>query len=97
MLLLSLSLHALVLLATATTVHRRKDTPGDFAVTINGQTMNPAEGQEIKLDKQSTPLTSKVLFRGIHVGFDWDPSTFTISNCGFCLSLSIISQFLSKR
>lgn len=49
---------------------------GDFAVTVNGRTSNPAAGREFRLDGV-TP-TGRVLVRGTHVGFAIDPATLGV-------------------
>ncbi|WP_448615063.1 hypothetical protein [Modestobacter sp. URMC 112] len=49
---------------------------GDFAVTVNGRTSNPATGKEFRLDGV-TP-TGRVLVRGTHVGFAIDPATLGV-------------------
>ncbi len=44
---------------------------GDFAVTVNGRTTNPAAGQEARL-RDVTP-TGPIAVRGQHVGFTIAP------------------------
>jgi hypothetical protein len=49
---------------------------GDFAVTVNGRTSNPAAGREFRLDGV-TP-TGRVVVQGTHVGFVIDPATLGV-------------------
>jgi hypothetical protein len=49
---------------------------GDFAVTVNGRTANPAAGKDYKLD--GVVPTSPVLVSGRHVGFRIDPATLGV-------------------
>jgi len=49
---------------------------GDFAVTVNGRTANPAAGKDYKLD--GVAPTSPVLVSGRHVGFRIDPATLGV-------------------
>ncbi len=51
----------------------KADASGDFAVTVNGTTYNPALGKDVKL-KDLKP-TGRIAVRGIHVQFDLDPGT----------------------
>ncbi|MEU2349636.1 hypothetical protein [Modestobacter sp. NPDC049651] len=51
-------------------------TPGDFAVTVNGATGNPARGRDLELSGV-TP-TAPVVVRGVHVGFTIDPATLGV-------------------
>ena len=51
-------------------------TAGDFAVTVNGRTTNPAAGQEARL-RDVTP-TGPIAVRGQHVGFTIDPATLGV-------------------
>jgi hypothetical protein len=51
-------------------------TAGDFAVTVNGRTTNPAAGQEARL-RDVTP-TGPIAVRGQHVGFTIDPGTLGV-------------------
>ena len=50
---------------------------GDFAVTVNGTTYNPATGKDVKL-KDLRAGTTRIQVRGIHVGFTVDPTTFGV-------------------
>ncbi|GAA1980701.1 hypothetical protein [Microbacterium pumilum] len=52
-------------------------TGGDFAVTVNGATYNPAPGKDIKLEGGLT-ANGRVLVRGKHVGFDIDVATLGV-------------------
>jgi hypothetical protein len=49
---------------------------GDFAVTVNGRTSNPAAGKEFRLS--DTAPSSPVLVSGRHVGFRIDPATLGV-------------------
>ena len=49
---------------------------GDFAVTVNGRTTNPAAGQEARL-RGVTP-TGPIAVRGQHVTFTIDPATLGV-------------------
>jgi hypothetical protein len=49
---------------------------GDFAVTVNGRTTNPASGQEARL-RDVTP-TGPIAVRGQHVTFTIDPATLGV-------------------
>jgi hypothetical protein len=51
---------------------------GDFAVTVNGQTYNPAAGKSLKLDDLAASGT--VAVRGRNVGFDIDAATLGVYN-----------------
>ena len=51
-------------------------TPGDFAVTVNGRTTNPAAGAEARL-RDVTP-TGPIAVRGRHVTFTIDPATLRV-------------------
>src|SRR3712207_2223115 len=49
---------------------------GDFAVTVNGRTSNPAAGKDLRVSGV-TP-TSPVLLTGRHVRFRIDPATLGV-------------------
>src|SRR4051794_8524413 len=49
---------------------------GDFAVTVNGRSYNPAAGRETRL--QGVVPTGPVAVRGVHVGFTIDPATLGV-------------------
>jgi hypothetical protein len=51
-------------------------TPGDFAVTVNGRSYNPASGRETRL--QGVVPTSPVEVRGVHVTYRIDPATLGV-------------------
>jgi hypothetical protein len=51
---------------------------GDFAVTIAGQTYNPAAGKSLKLS--DLPATGTIAVRGRNVGFDIKASTLGVYN-----------------
>jgi hypothetical protein len=51
---------------------------GDFTVTVNGQTYNPAAGKSLKLDNLAASATIAV--RGRNVGFDIDAATLGVYN-----------------
>jgi hypothetical protein len=52
---------------------------GDFAVTLNGVTYNPAPGRDAKPDRLSS-CTGLVKVRGVHVGYDIDCATLAVSD-----------------
>ena len=49
---------------------------GDFAVTVNGRTTNPAAGSEARL--RDVIPTGPITVRGQHVGFTIDPATLGV-------------------
>ncbi len=51
-------------------------TSGDFAVTVNGRTYDPAAGRETRL--QGVTPTAPVEVRGVHVTYRIDPSTLGV-------------------
>jgi hypothetical protein len=51
-------------------------TAGDFAVTVNGRTSNPAAGKEFRID--GVVPTGRIAVRGAHVGFVIDPATLGV-------------------
>ena len=51
-------------------------TPGDFAVTVNGTTSNPARGRDLRISGV-TP-TGPIAVRGVHVRFTIDPATLGV-------------------
>ncbi len=51
-------------------------TPGDFAVTVNGTTTNPAAGRDARL-RGVTPA-GPISVRGVHVTFTIDPATLGV-------------------
>ncbi|MEF2975652.1 hypothetical protein [Subtercola sp. YIM 133946] len=53
-------------------------TTGDFSVTVNGTTYNPASGKDVKLD--NLKVTSTIAVRGVNVGFDISPTTLGVYN-----------------
>lgn len=55
---------------------RTSATAGDFAVTVNGRTTNPAAGQEARL-RDVTPI-GPIAVRGRHVTFTIDPTTLGV-------------------
>jgi len=67
-------------LAVAAPAHASGKTSngGDYAVTVNGTTYNPAQGKDVKL----SGITPKgiVSVRGINNGFDLDPATLGVYN-----------------
>ncbi len=80
----SLALAAVALIAggaaltvgPATAAQAKAQPTGDFAVTVNGTTYNPAQGKDVKL--KDLAVTGKIAVRGIHVRFDLDPSTLGV-------------------
>jgi len=59
-----------------TSADAKADASGDFAVTVNGTTYNPALGKDVKL-KDVKPA-GRIAVRGIHVRFDIDPVTLGV-------------------
>jgi hypothetical protein len=51
-------------------------TAGDFAVTVNGATYNPAAGKDTKL--KDVKVTGRVKVTGAHVTFTIDPATLGV-------------------
>jgi hypothetical protein len=51
---------------------------GDFAVTVNGRTYNPAAGKESRL--QDVVPAGPIAVRGVHVTFTVDPTTLGVSD-----------------
>jgi hypothetical protein len=51
---------------------------GDFTVTVNGTTYNPAPGKDVKL--KNAPVSGTIAVRGVNVGFDVDPATLGVYN-----------------
>src|SRR3954471_22710494 len=49
---------------------------GEFAVTVNGRSYNPAAGRETRL--QDVVPTGKLTVRGVHVTFTVDPATLGV-------------------
>ena len=49
---------------------------GDFAVTVNGRTSNPAAGREFRLD--GVVPAGRIAVQGTHVGFAIDPATLGV-------------------
>jgi hypothetical protein len=64
-------------LAVAPVASAKGSTSGDFAVTVNGTTYNPAPGKDVKLEGVR-PGTARIQVRGVHVGFAVDPTTFGV-------------------
>jgi hypothetical protein len=55
-----------------------KDTPsaGDYAVTVNGRTYDPAAGKDVQL--KDVAVTGAITVRGVHTSFTLDPSTMGV-------------------
>lgn len=64
------------LLAAAPAEAKTSATGGDFSVTVNGTTYNPAAGKDTKL-ANLTPA-GRIAVRGVHVGFDIDAATLGV-------------------
>ncbi|MHA3700978.1 hypothetical protein ACXR2U_02240 [Jatrophihabitans sp. YIM 134969] len=64
-------------LAVAPAATAKAASTGDFAVTVNGTTYNPAPGRDVKLE-DVRPGTARIQVRGVHVGFAVDPATFGV-------------------
>jgi len=65
-----------VAVAAPATAGAKGGGTGDFAVTVNGTTYNPAVGRDVKL--KDVPVSGLVAVRGRHVTFDIDPSTLGV-------------------
>jgi hypothetical protein len=63
-------------LLVAPNAQAKATTTGDFAVTMNGTTYNPALGQDVKF--KNVTATGDIAVRGINVGFDINPSTLGV-------------------
>ena len=77
--LLALALALLTLLVPGTASAKGGDggaSAGDFAVTLNGTTQNPAAGREYKVDRV-TP-SGRITVTGRHVTFTIDPTTLGV-------------------
>lgn len=51
---------------------------GDFAITINGVTSNPALGKDFKVS--NAPCKGVIAVRGVHVGFDVNCANLGVYN-----------------
>jgi hypothetical protein len=59
------------------TAAQAKDKPkGDFAVTVDGRTYNPAVGDDVKL--KDLAVKGRIAVRGVNVRFDIDPATLGV-------------------
>lgn len=67
-----------ILFAGSASAKGAATTSGDYAVTVNGTTYNPAVGKDAKL--KDVTVSGKVLVRGIHTSFDLDPATLGVYN-----------------
>lgn len=56
----------------------KTSTGGDFGVTVNGRSYNPAEGKSVGL--KDLIATGTIAVRGRHVGFDINPATLGVYN-----------------
>ncbi len=70
------ALAGLVAVATPAVASAKGGGTGDFAVTVNGVTYNPAVGKDVKL--KDVPVSGTVAVRGRHVTFDIDPATLGV-------------------
>jgi hypothetical protein len=70
----SVATGALTLAAPA----QAKDTAsvGDYAVTVNGRTYNPAPGKDAEV--KEVAVTGRITVRGVHTSFTLDPSTMGV-------------------
>ena len=64
-------------LALSPVASAKAATTGDFAVTLDGTTYNPAPGKDVKLSGLRAG-TARIQVRGVHVGFAVDPTTFGV-------------------
>ncbi|KAF4555627.1 Hypothetical protein D9617_2g055900 [Elsinoe fawcettii] len=53
---------------------------GDFAVTVNGVTYNPAAGKKASLPSKTNTCKNSIQVRGRHVGYDIDCATLSVNN-----------------
>ncbi len=60
----------------APTASAKADPTGDFAVTVDGTTYNPAAGKDVKL--KDVAASGRIAVRGVNVSFDLDVSTFGV-------------------
>jgi hypothetical protein len=51
-------------------------TPGDYAVTVNGTTYNPAPGKDVKL--KDVTVKGAITVKGVHTAFTFDPATLGV-------------------
>jgi hypothetical protein len=61
---------------TAAPAQAKAADTGDYAVTVNGRTYNPALGRDIKLE--NVTVTGRVQVTGVHTTFSIDPSTLGV-------------------
>ena len=59
--------------ATATPAEAKTPDTGDYAVTVNGTTYDPAPGRDVKL--ADVAVTDRIAVSGVHTRFQLDPST----------------------
>src|SRR3954464_14071120 len=57
-------------LLTAPAASAKADPTGDFAVTVNGVTSNPAPGKDVKI--QDVAVSGRITVRGVNVTFTID-------------------------
>ena len=67
---------AAVTVLVAPAASAKADPTGDFAVTVNGTTYNPAAGKDVKL--KDVAVSGRIAVRGVDVGFDLDVATFGV-------------------
>ena len=60
----------------APTASAKAEPTGDFAVTVNGTTYNPAAGKDVRL--RDVVADGRIAVRGVNVRFDLDVSTFGV-------------------
>src|SRR3954454_3374310 len=63
-------------LLTAPAASAKADPTGDFAVTVNGVTSNPAPGKDVKI--QDVAVSGRITVRGVNVTFTIDPATLGV-------------------
>jgi len=71
---------AAVAVVTATTatapVQAKSGGTGDYAVTVNGTTYDPAVGKDVKIE--GVAVTGRIQVRGVHTTFSIDPATLGV-------------------
>ncbi|MFE1644465.1 hypothetical protein ACFM35_02670 [Microbacterium sp. P01] len=69
---------AVVLAGAGAAEAKTTSAGGDYAITVNGTTYNPASGKDLKLENLA--VTGKITVTGRNNGFTIDPSTLGVYN-----------------